>query len=420
MYRSFVVLSALLGASSQLCSQVPATSVRLSAAAIDSFVSSHVSTDAFSGVVLVANRSGIVYERVAGMSDRERGTPMNVGTKLQIASTTKLFTQIAIRQLEQSGKLSLGDTVGKFLPDYPNAVVRSRVTIEQLLRHRSGIGSFWNARFMARRAKVRTVTDYMELFQYDSLLFEPGTGEAYSNGGFVVLGAIIERVSDQSYHDYVHDHVFLPAGMSETMPDDRLVTLPNSATGYTTMANGPIAGDTRLAGPGPRPGYATPAGGPQPSPSQRVTAGDSAAPSAGMRLRIRGADGRELSPEEARAAMDRRRDGSSQARRSNADYRAGMSGPAGDHFSTAHDFLKLAMALRSYLLLDSAHTAAVLGARYAAGGEFRANGGGPGVNAELSIYPTGEVIVVLAHYDPPSATDIAEFIRSRITAKPPQ
>ena len=89
-----------------------------------------------------------------------------------------------------------------------------------------------------------------------------------------------------------------------------------------------------------------------------------------------------------------------------------MSGPAGDHYSTVGDFLKLANALTSHRLLDSAHTAAVLGARYARGDDFRANGGGPGVNAEFSIFPSGDVMVVLSNYDPPAATAIAEYVRS--------
>lgn len=368
-------------------------------AAIDSLLDSRVAADEFSGAVAVAKNGQIVYQRAAGIANRESGAPMTIDTRMQIASMTKLFTQIAIRQLEQAGKLSLGDTVGKFLPKYPNPVVRSKVTIEQLLRHRSGVGSFWNERYMARRADVRSVNDYLELFQNDSLLFEPGTNEAYSNGGYVLLGAIIERVSGKSYHDYLRANVFAPAGMTSTSPYDRRVPLANAAVGYTTQAfGGPMPGDRRLAGPaGPR------------------SASAAAAPSGGdaPRLRIMGADGRQLSPEEAREAMARRaaRGG---VRKSNANIQPGMSGPAGDHYSTVGDFLRLANAITSRRLLDSAHTAALLGARYSSGTDFRSNGGGPGVNAEFSIYPSGDVMVALSNFDPPSATSVAQYIRSLI------
>ena len=116
-----------------------------------------------------------------------------------------------------------------------------------------------------------------------------------------------------------------------------------------------------------------------------------------------------------------RRAASGGVRRPNTGSQAGMSSPAGDHYSTIGDFLRLAAALTSYRLLDSTHTTALLGARYASGNDFRANGGGPGVNAELSIFPSGDVVVVLSNYDPPAATDVAQYIRSLLApAAPPR
>jgi CubicO group peptidase (beta-lactamase class C family) len=390
--RQLIILCAVAGAAQ---AQQPISNADLRARA-DSFVSERVAADAFSGAVLVARRGGVVYERAAGMADREAGTPIALDTKLQIASATKLFTHIAIRQLEQAGKLSLADTVGKFLPGYPNPVVRSKVTVEQLLRHRSGIGSFWNDRYRANLANIRSTNDYLELFQSDELLFEPGTSEAYSNGGYVVLGAIIERLTGKSYHDYIRENIFRVAGMTNTVPYDRNVHYPNAALGYTRMtAGGPASGgaDQRLAGPGP--------GG----------ASGGGSPSGGARLRLRGPDGRELSQEEAQAMRARM---ASAPRRSNADTKPGLSGPAGDHFMTVGDFLKLATAITSHRLLDEKHTGALLGARYTQGNDLRANGGSGGVNAEFSIYPTGDVIAVISNYDPPAATDVAQFIRGLV------
>ena len=84
-------------------------------------------------------------------------------------------------------------------------------------------------------------------------------------------------------------------------------------------------------------------------------------------------------------------------------------------------WIEAAAALTSYRLLDSTHTTALLGARYASGSDFRANGRGPGVNAELSIFPSGDVVVVLSNYDPPAATDVVQYIRSLIApAAPPR
>lgn len=367
-------------------------------ASIDSFVQARIAADAFSGVVAVTRGGEVIYQRAAGLAERETQRAIDADTKLQIASATKMFTQIAIWQLIQAGKVSLTDTVGKFLPTYPNETVRRQVTVEQLLRHRSGVGSFWNAEFMARRGKVRSIDDYLALFQHDSLLFAPGTSEAYSNGGYVILGAIIERVSGKDFHDYLRERIFEPAGMKGTVPNDDRKQYVNAAIGYTAQPmGGAPGGDTRLAGPGgARPGY------------RDSTA--SGAPTGRTGFRLMGPDGRELSPEEVAAARARRAAGGGQ-RRPNTGMMASLASPAGDYYTTASDLLMLARALTSHRLLDSTHTAGFLGARYAAGNDYRANGGGPGVNAEFSIYPTGDVVVVLSNYDPPGATAVAEFVR---------
>jgi CubicO group peptidase (beta-lactamase class C family) len=387
-------------------------------AAIESFVSVRAAADSFSGVVAVVRQGSVVYQRAAGFADRDAQRTIDLHTKLQTASATKMFTQIAIWQLIQAKRIALTDTVGKFLPGYPNETVRRQVTVEQLLRHRSGVGSFWNAEFMARRSSVRTVDDYLQLFQRDSLLFPPGTSEAYSNGGYVILGAIIERLSGKTYHEYLRERIIVPAGLTGTVPNDNHVQLTNAAIGYTTQPMGggtARSGDTRLAGPGgSRPGYG-PAATRDSSGIVIRRPGDSTPPAAGGRLRLIGPDGREVTQEEARAARAGR---AGAPRRPNSGMMGGMASPAGDYFTTASDLLKLATALTTHRLLDSAHTAAFLGARYASGNDYRANGGGPGVNAEFSIYPSGDVVAVLSNYDPPSATAVAEHIRGLLRGAP--
>jgi len=197
------------------------------------------------------------------------------------------------------------------------------------------------------------------------------------------------------------------------MPYDNRHMVVNAAIGYTSQSpDASVTGDQRRAGSGSRPGYAQQnTSGPvilQPPPPGGA---DSATAASGLRLRIIGPDGRELSPAEARKAVAEYGAGGGSLH-PNTATEAGTSGPAGDDYSTAADFIKLAHALVSHRLLDSARTSAVLGARYSAGGDFRIAGGGPGVNAEFSIFPSGDVVVVLSNYDPPSATSIAQFIRA--------
>jgi CubicO group peptidase (beta-lactamase class C family) len=394
------------------CTSSPALSQSI-AGKLDSIVQHQGGTDSFSGVVLVARGDSTIYQRAVGIANRENRALMGLDTKLQTASVTKLYTQIAIRQLEQAGKLRLTDTLGTFLPRYPNADARRKVTVEHLLTHRSGIGSFWNENFMATAGSLRTIDDYIGLFQYDSLLFDPGTSQAYSNGGYLLLGAIIEKVSGQSYHEYLRTHIFEPAGMRNTLPFDNRVTVANAAVGYTTQAFGAApSGDRRLAGTGPRPGYegaANPAGVPN-APSAVQGGGQ-------MQMRLIGPDGRAMTPEQiAEVRAQRAAQGGGQ-KHPNTPFQAGVASSAGDYFSTVADFKLLAKAILGNRLLDSARTKALLGARYASGEDFRSNGGGPGANAEFSIYPNGYVMIVLANYDPPAATSVAQAIRALISTK---
>jgi len=168
----------------------------------------------FSGVVLAAKGDSIILLKAYGDADRDTKIPNSIETRFNVGSINKSFTRMAICQLEAARKLSLNDSIGKFLPDYPNAVAAAKVTIRQLLEMESGIGDFFGDRFeAARKEDIRMLKDYVPLFADKPLEFEPGTGKRYSNGGYVVLGLIIERVSGMDYYSYVAQHIFKPAGM---------------------------------------------------------------------------------------------------------------------------------------------------------------------------------------------------------------
>jgi CubicO group peptidase (beta-lactamase class C family) len=131
------------------------------------------------------------------------------------------------------------------LPDYPNKAVASKVTIHHLLTHTSGMGSYWNDKFEAAKDKIRKVADFMPFFVDGPLQFEPGQRWSYSNAGYIVLGAIIEKASGQDYYDYVREHVFKPAGMTNTDCYELDRDTPNLAVGYTRMGQ-------KQPQPGPR------------------------------------------------------------------------------------------------------------------------------------------------------------------------
>jgi D-alanyl-D-alanine carboxypeptidase len=188
--------------------------------------------DRFSGAVLVAKNGKALFTGAYGLADRDRKIPNALGTQFRNGSMNKMFTAVATLKLVQAGKLALDDHIGKHLVDYPNRTLAGKVTIHHLLTHTGGTGDIFGPQFAARRLELRTHQDYLNLYGARDLMFEPGSRWMYSNYGFVLLGAIIEKVSGQSYYDYVRDAVFKPAGMTLTASEPEHQIVANRSVGY--------------------------------------------------------------------------------------------------------------------------------------------------------------------------------------------
>jgi CubicO group peptidase (beta-lactamase class C family) len=201
---------------------------------LDAYLDRRVKANEFAGAVLVAKNGHPIFRKAVGLASREYGAPNRLDTKFNLGSICKAFTKIAVGQLIEQGELSLDDTIGRHLPDYPNPQARDSVTIRQLLEMTSGIGDIFNSEKYKSIAKdrLRTIADYLPLFASDPLAFPPGTRFEHSNGSYVVLGAIIEKISGQSYYDYVREHIFKPVGMEHTDFYQADGIVPNLASGY--------------------------------------------------------------------------------------------------------------------------------------------------------------------------------------------
>jgi CubicO group peptidase (beta-lactamase class C family) len=214
---------------------------------IDVYIDRLAAEDRFSGVVLICKGNRAIYKKAVGLASKRYNVPNRIDTKFNLGSMNKMFTGVAIAQLAEQGKLSFGDTVGKHLPDYPNKKVADTVTIHQLLTHTSGMGDYLNEKFdELSRSKFREIRDFLSLFVNEPLRFEPGTSWDYSNSGYMLLGAIVEKVSGHNYFEYIREMIFRPAGMvnSDSYELDR--ETPNLATGYTRELTGPCeAGEWR-------------------------------------------------------------------------------------------------------------------------------------------------------------------------------
>lgn len=231
--KALICSAALLIASTLAAQQTPIDQI---AAAVDKAVAE----DKFSGVVLVAKDGTPMLSRAWGMADPAKGIANRPDTKFNLGSIDKIFTHVAIGQLAAAGKLSLSDTISKHLPNL-NVPSADKITIEQLLQHKSGLGDIFGPKFMTSHGSLRTLSDYASLFAGQPLQFEPGADQKYSNAGFVVLGLIIEKVSGQSYYDYIRDHITRPAGMTDTASYAVDENVPNRAVGQTKRGpEGPL------------------------------------------------------------------------------------------------------------------------------------------------------------------------------------
>jgi len=202
--------------------------------AVKEYLAQLTKNDEFSGVVLLAQNGKMLFQSAYGYADMEKKIPNQVDTKLNIGSINKSFTALAIRQLATKGKLSSSDLIKKFLPDYPNKEASEKVTIQHLLSMTSGIGDIFGERYESTpKEKLRTLRDFLPLFADQSLEFEPGASRRYSNGGYVVLGLIIEKVSGVDYYTYVRENIFKPAGMTDTDSYEKDAPVANRASGYT-------------------------------------------------------------------------------------------------------------------------------------------------------------------------------------------
>lgn len=201
--------------------------------------------DDFSGVVRVMKGDSVFFEQAYGFAQRGLAAPNRVTTRFAIASQGKMFTALAIAQLVERGRLRFSDTLASVLPEYPNRDVARRVTVHHLLTHTSGLG-FGPAESPAagdwrRPGALAAIARFGE----ERLSFEPGTREMYSNAGFVVLAAIVERVSGENFHEYVERHILRPAQMTRTdigILDDRD---DDRAVGYGWFNDDPLGAHPR-------------------------------------------------------------------------------------------------------------------------------------------------------------------------------
>ena len=177
----------------------------------------------FSGVIYVASGGKCILERTYGYSEKGLKTKNFILTRFQIASASKIFTAISILKLAEKGMLNLDDDVTSILTYLPDKF--QSVTIKQLLTHTSGIGDYMedgkdedNTRLWSEIPvyNMKTPADFLPLIIEKEKEFEPGERFEYNNAGYILLGLVIEKLSEMTYIDFVRFNIFNPAGMSDS------------------------------------------------------------------------------------------------------------------------------------------------------------------------------------------------------------
>jgi CubicO group peptidase (beta-lactamase class C family) len=184
------------------------------------------------GVSVLASQNGkIIYEKSFGYADVGNKVPVTSDTRIRIGSITKQFIATSILKLQEEGKLSVGDKLSRFIPDFPRG---DEVTIQHLLTHTSGIHSFTDRpgflRYVTLPITPSAMVDTIKVRPYD---FNPGDRYLYNNSGFYLLGYIVEKISGKSLASYLKETFFKPLGMNKTGIYETKELLDNEAYGYS-------------------------------------------------------------------------------------------------------------------------------------------------------------------------------------------
>lgn len=200
----------------------------------DAYISAEAASHFFRGVVLVGIDGKVVFEKAYGFGDEEWGAPNTIHTKFRIASLGKQFTAACILLLQERGRLNVHDPISRYLPGLPAAW--QAITVHQLLTHTSGIYNYTSSpEFPKIRRTGATPQQMIELVTDKPLDFTPGTNWSYSNTGYILLGMIIQKVSNQSYADFLKTNIFDPLGMSESGYDTATSIIKERASGYDVI-----------------------------------------------------------------------------------------------------------------------------------------------------------------------------------------
>lgn len=377
-----LLLAAQARAQSTHFSPLRAVSAPAKANTLDASLKALADQERFCGAIQIASADRVLFSRAYGLASREYGAANTTNTMFNLASAGKMFTSTIIAHLVEEGRVTYDDPVAKHLDSsWLAAPYASQVTIRHLLTHTGGIPEYFKPGGVYEqrsRRLMRTVDEYKSFLETTRLDFAPGAQWHYSNSGYVLLGAIIEKVTGAEYAQAINDVICNPLGLKRTGAYDLQDIIVDYAQGYTRVPTRPLP---------PPPGMTPPPGAAPGSPPPRP----------GFLESIERIG--QTPPPPASAGL---------VWRNNFSRLAVRGGPSGGSMSTVGDMTRFLQALNGKLLkpktFETASTVQAAPADWALGfmpmsGGIGHTGGFAGVSTCSVLYPDGSTLVILSNID---------------------
>lgn len=212
-------------------SQFGWTQTSLDNTKLDTYFQNLETNNKFMGSVAVSHNGNIIYSKSIGYTDVEKNKKANENSKYRIGSISKTFTTVLVMKAIEAKKLDLNQTIETFFPTIPNA---NRITIKQLLGHRSGLHNFTNdADYQTWHNQAKTEKEMVEIITKAGSDFEPDSKAEYSNANFILLSYILEKIYKESYASLLDKQICQPLGLKNTMFGDKINTADNQAKSYS-------------------------------------------------------------------------------------------------------------------------------------------------------------------------------------------
>ena len=198
---------------------------------IDKLLVSKYKSNQPGATALVAKGGKVIYRKAFGNANLELNVNMKPENVFEIGSMTKQFTAVSILMLLEQGKLNLDDEITKFIPDYPTQ--GKTIKVHHLLNHTSGIKSYTSMQsFMKLARNDMSPSELIDVFKNEPMDFDPGEKYLYNNSAYIILGYIIEKLSGQTYADFVENNIFKKIDMNSSHYGSMTKLIENRASGY--------------------------------------------------------------------------------------------------------------------------------------------------------------------------------------------